>query len=298
MKREYEYTGKAMGTEYAISIVCDSAALAASVSQETITDIGKYEKRFSRFLPNSELSKINHHKILAVSRDFMTVTKRSHDLFVLTKGIFNPLVQISRLGYDKDFSLINNEDTKNQSGHYDIDFSSTTIDEQNLSITLHEGQQLDFGGFLKGYLADILCKKIMRESDQISGAIVNIGGDIHTEGLDAEGNKFVFSIYNPINTLGDIPIALHNQSLATSGTYKRTWDRSGKTIHHILDGSGLENPHSDIFSASVIHPDGGKAEAYAKVFLSAGEKALDLLAEKDVQFAIIKKDGQIIKNFS
>jgi thiamine biosynthesis lipoprotein len=295
--QEHEYTGKAMGTDYAISIVCDSKDLAESISNTIIHTIEQYEKQFSRFLPESELSRLNLHKDMVVSEEFMMVTKKAFELFTATKGIFNPLVQIGRIGYDNDFSKIDTSVSLEKDDAYNIDFETVQLHNEGNRIILRDGQKLDFGGFLKGYLAEILCKKIMKESPLITGAIVNIGGDIHTQGVDAAGELFVFDIYNPV-TETDIPITLHNQSLATSGTYKRAWVHSNMPVHHILDSSGMRNPDSDIVSSSIIGTDGGTTEAYAKVFLSLGEKALHVLQEKNIVFALIKKDGSVIKNFA
>lgn len=295
--QEYEFTGKAMGTDYAVSIVCNSKNLAESISKDTINKIAEYEKRFSRFLPESELSRLNSNKDMIVSEEFMTVTMKALELFIVTKGIFNPLVQIERLGYDRDFSKIAESKFLENTDPYDIDFETVNLNDENNRIILRDGQKLDFGGFLKGYLAEILCKKIMEQSILITGAIVNIGGDLHTQGTDADGKLFIFDIYNPV-TEEDIPIVLHNQSLATSGTYKRAWTKLNAPVHHILDSSGLSNPESDIISASIIGTDGGRTEAYAKVFLSLEEKALKILPEEDLTFVLIKKDGSITKNFT
>jgi len=77
-------------------------------------------------------------------------------------------------------------------------FQPQRLTTKHCSIHLNEGQQLDYGGFLKGYLAELIAKNIMKYSSNIIGVIVNLGGDIHTEGLDKNGNKFIFNIYNPI----------------------------------------------------------------------------------------------------
>ena len=297
MLKEFEWSGKAMGTDYSIAIVCISRDLALETYEKAKNEIKEYEERFSRFLSTSELSILNEKKDMVVSQTFLDVTKKAYQLFMETGGIFNPLVQIVRFGYDKNFiNLENNKHTKDDS-LYNIDFHSTIIDEKTSSIHLKEGQKLDYGGFLKGYLAEIIAKKIKSHSENITGVIVNIGGDIHTQGLDENGNKFVFNIYNPILKNEDIKITLYNQSLATSGTYKRSWFISGKKMHHILDSSGSQNPENDIVSASVIHENGANAEAYTKVFLSLGhERALKLLKNKNVSFIIIKNDGQVNTN--
>jgi len=294
--QEYEFSGKAMGTDYSISIVSYSDELTHRISKESIKKIQEYEKRFSRFLPESELSRLNSQKNMVVSREFMDVIQKAFSLFKITKGIFNPLVQIERMGYNRDFSKRDSFTSIERAETYDIDFETVSIDEQTGRVILQEGQKLDFGGFLKGYLAEMLCKEIMEQSPLVTGAIVNIGGDIHTQGTDAHGETFIFDIFNPV-TKEEVSIGLHNQSLATSGTYKRAWTLSNVPMHHILDSSGTHNPNTDIVSSSVVSTDGGKAEAYAKVFLSLGEKAVEVVPDKDIVFVLIKQDGSLITNF-
>lgn len=297
MTKEFEYNGKAMGTEYFVSVVCNSEELAKKMFALATQNIQSFEERFSRFLPTSELSLLNDKKKMVVSEIFLKATLKAYDLFVETKGIFNPLVQIARFGYDKTFDDIENNKNLENEDYYDIDFNSTLLDTHTSKIHLNRGQKLDFGGFLKGYLAEIIAKKIKNYSENIEGVIVNIGGDIHTQGLDKDGNKFVFNIYNPILNKEDVVVTLHNQSLATSGTYKRKWFMFGKKMHHILDISGKKNPKSNIISASIIHKDGAVAEAYTKVFLSKNYKeALKLFRHQNLSFIVIKTDGTVIKN--
>ncbi|MFA6227073.1 MAG: FAD:protein FMN transferase [Candidatus Paceibacterota bacterium] len=295
--KEFEYKGKAMGTDFSIAIVCDSKGLADKLADEAEKEIWDYEKLFSRFLPESELSRLNKEKEIVVSETFMKVALASRELFFLTDGIFNPLFQIERLGYDKDFNRLDIISIKKNIEEYNTDFTSTVFDEKESIIILQKGQKLDFGGFLKGYLAEILCKEIKSSSKEIGGVIVNIGGDLYTQGLDANGKEFVFEIYNPITKKDDILISIYNQALATSGTYKRNWKNGNLTIHHILDISGIQNPDTGVVSASIISDSGAKSEAFAKVFISVGPKeAQKILKDDKMKYIIIKSDGKIIKN--
>lgn len=297
MIEEFEYNGKAMGTSYSIAIVCSSEALAHSLYEIAKSDIVSYEARFSRFLPASELSILNKEKNKIVSQIFLEVTLKAYQLFNKTRGIFNPLVSVFRLGYNKNFADIDDDRNINDESYYDIDFSEVIINKKESRIILNEGQNLDYGGFLKGYLAEIIADKIKSYSPDVKGVIVNIGGDIHTKGFDKNGHRFVFNIYNPILKNEDVIVTLYNQSLATSGTYKRSWHNLGEKIHHILDITGRKNPDNDIISVSIICANGGESEAYTKVFISMDlEKALELIGKEDILFIIIKNNGQVIKS--
>lgn len=297
MIEEYEYNGKAMGTSYSIAIVCDNEGLANSLYAKAYQNISNYEALFSRFLATSELSILNKKKNKIVSETFLEVTSKAYQLFIKTKGIFNPLISISRFGYNKSFFELKDDQNISNEESYDIDFSEVVIDKKESRIILKEGQNLDYGGFLKGYLAEIIALEIKSYSSDIKGVIVNIGGDIHTKGLDKNGHRFIFNIHNPVLKNEDVIVTLYNQSLATSGIYKRSWHNLGEKIHHILDKTGRKNPENDIISVSIICNDGGESEAYTKVFLSISpDKAMELLEERDIKFIIIKNNGEVIKN--
>ena len=296
--QEFTYTGKAMGTDFSVSIVSEDETVARTLFESAGSTVHAYEARFSRFLPESELSQLNATRTAIVSPEFLEALLEAERLFELTHGVFNPLVQIDRFGYVTSFeTLENTTSTPSPEEPYDIDFSTTSIDPEVRSVILNEGQKLDFGGFLKGFLAEKIAKELMNSENIVQGVIVNLGGDIHTQGLDAEGAPFLFSIYNPITQKDDFHLPLKDASLATSGIYKRTWMHGDIPTHHILDPSGTHNPDSDIVSASVVHEHGGMTEACAKVFLSLGiEKASQVLEGHSMRYIIINKNGTLLTN--
>ena len=115
-------------------------------------------------------------------------------------------------------------------------------------------------------------------------------------GHDENQNKFTFNIHNPVLPNQVIDIELENQSLATSGTYKRTWKSGGEIVHHILNQNGDKNPDTEIVSVSVIHPCGAKAEAYTKMFFGVDPVHVqEILGEKN-SFILIKNNGEVIRN--
>ncbi len=291
--QEFEYSGKAMGVDYHVAVVCPSRQDADKAYAMAKSNIEAWDARFSRFLPHSELSVLNAAKDMVVSDIFLDVVLKARRLFGETKGVFNPLVQIARFGYDRDFDELSDTGAIDESP-YDIDFSSTLIDPDTSRVRLGPGQKLDFGGFLKGYLAELLAKEIESRVRDVRGVVVNIGGDIHARGVDEDGKEFVFYIHNPGQRGEDIAVPLYNQSLATSGTYKRRWTHRGHMTQHILGASGLPTKGSGTVSASVVCEDGGRAEAYAKVFLLLGpERAAHLLGTEGFTFVTINSDGQI-----
>jgi len=294
--QEYSVSQKHWGTDMSLSVVAESQALASLAFAEAFIMIDEYEKRFSRFLPESELSQLNTKKELLVSDEFMAVLQRSKELYLATNKSFNPLVQIARQGYQADYESLGFTEQSIVSGTYNTDFETVVIDPETNRVILQTDQQLDFGGILKGYLSEKISLHIKNEFKGCQGNIVNLGGDLHTQGVDEAEEVFVFMIYNPVSDV-DIPVALRDTSLVTSGTYRRVWKTVAGVKNHILLPDGISNPQSDIISASVMYSDGALAEAYAKSLLIQGVDAIPELSKQNhFDYLLITKTGETLTN--
>ena len=92
--------------------------------------------------------------------------------------------------------------------------------------------QLDLGATAKAVAADRTAAAIADELG--TGVLVSLGGDIATSGPAPDGGWQV--------TVQDLPadvpqqVTLHaGAAVATSSTAKRTWNRDGRTLHHLVD---------------------------------------------------------------
>ncbi len=288
--KEFEFTERVMGTDLSIALVTSAEDDATTIFKESYAALRAYEAQFSRFLPTSELSLLNLERSRVVSPFCIELLTRAHELYQETHGYFNPLVQIERFGYTKTYETLKNGTHTQDSTPYNIDFDAVVIDQGTRTVTLIEDQKLDFGGFLKGHLAEVEAKRIMATYPRVTGVIVNIGGDIHTRGLDEHEHPFLFEIENPTTGI-PITVPLTNTSLATSGTYTRTWEASGTLMHHILARDGTHNPDTQVISASSIHPHGAYAEAFAKTLLMLEPDALAVLTREKMKYVLTYQDG-------
>ncbi len=289
MKKEYTFSDRLMGSTLDVSIIDTSAEHAQEV-YDALRQLGdEYEERFSRFRSTSELSRLNTERSLVVSQEFMDVMKLARELFENTDGRFNPLFQVERTGYSTTFESLPDMQII-AAKPYDMDFEMIEIDETTNRITLQHDQRLDFGGFLKGHVAELMVK----QAGDVSGIVVNIGGDIFTRGTDADGKPFIFEIER-----ADGHIAAHitaaDSAIATSGTYRRTWKTNGGARHHILSADGITNPETDLVSATVVAPHGYLADAYATVAIALGAlRGASFLNEHGLAWSFINNDGTIM----
>lgn len=281
-----------MGCDLAISIVAPSKDV-ADVAHETMQDIVRAaDARFSRFIPTSELSQLNARQSEVVSPEFMEIFLIAQRLYAETSGVFNPLVDISRFGYDADIEIVRGANREGQpESLYDIAFERSAVDGDTLMLA--PGQHLDFGGFLKGHIAERMAHAV----PGLTGVIVNLGGDIYTLGDDADGNPFEFNIEHPLDSDQSLSFSARNKGIATSGSYRRHWSYRGVPFHHILDRTGTQNPDTDILSATVVAPSGADADAYATTALVLGlEEGAQFLEAHGCDYCLIKTDGSLLSS--
>ncbi|MFZ1988036.1 MAG: FAD:protein FMN transferase [Minisyncoccia bacterium] len=291
--KEYDYEKRVMGSEASLSIVARDRTVADTAADALFAIAEAEETRFSRFRDTSELSRLNRERSLEVSEDFMGALILGRDLYRRSAGIFNPLVDIARFGYDADITVVKGTDRTGKKEHipYNINMETVRIDTEAMTVSLQEGQYLDFGGYMKGHIAE----KMARAATGCPGVLVNLGGDIYTRGVDAEGKPFVFTIDQPIDSVAELSFFGTNTGIATSGSYNRHWKYHGMPFFHILDDTGAKNPATEILSATVIAQTGAESDAFATVALILGvEAGGKFLEEKGFEYCFIKDDGGVI----
>lgn len=294
---EFSYTQLHMGTTVSLSFICKDKQKADELASLTFAKIAQYEQKFSRFLPTSELSLLNQERSRIMSPEFIAVLKRSLELTKLTKLAFNPLVQVSSLGYTQSFKNLPSTNTIS-SNPYDTNPNNIEINFYTNRVTLGETQKLDFGGILKGYMAAMLADQIMSTHFECQGCIINIGGDLATRGVTDIHEPFIFFLYNPV-TDREIEIPIRNYSLATSGTYARNWQTNVGKMHHVVDSESRKNPDIDGTSVSILCTDGAMSEALTKLFLTRGVHASTTIVPPEqyhYQYFYVSTKGDVQSN--
>ena len=125
-----KYSFQAMGTEIKIKISdnCDDFYF---YKVEKI--FWEKEKKFSRFLENSKLSELNKKKEIEFDEEFWFLLENVKKFFYETEKIFNPLLQIKKFWYEKNFlepEKILPENLKN----FDLDIEKIQISKEKISI--------------------------------------------------------------------------------------------------------------------------------------------------------------------
>jgi thiamine biosynthesis lipoprotein len=261
------------------------------------------EQRFSRFLPKSELSRLNRSsgKWVTVSEDLMDLLVQSLEFHQETAGLFDPsiLADLKRAGYDKSMDEIRAHGGSSSSasrGDARPALEDIRLDPPGRRVRLPHGMEIDLGGIAKGWIVE-KAAALLTASSAICA--VSAGGDICFVGEPADGSRWRVEVEDPRNP-GQTAAVLRvgPGAVVTSSALKRTWTQNGKLRHHLIDPRTGEPAESNWSSVTVIAPRMTLAEVYAKALLIGGEGEAVRLAERrpEIAFVAVASNGELFRS--
>lgn len=251
-------------------------AAAQAIFLEIQRRIVDFETRFSRFTPDSELSRLNTQAgpPVAVSETMMDILLKARKFWQQTDGLVDPTVgrAVIAAGYDVSFELLPDGISSEQKkvAVTKSSFADVHLDQMRKTVTLPAGMLLDFGGLGKGYLVDSLVPDIEKVTTDYW---LSLGGDLIVSGTGDDNQPWSVGIQDPRSPERDF---LHlrpppgHWGLATSGTIKRHGVRAGVPWHHLIDPRTGQPSVSDVIAATVLAPTALEADVMAKVVLLRG----------------------------
>ena len=230
--------------------------------------VHEYEERFSRFRPDSELSRLNEapQEQVPVGAELGGLLARSLEYARVSGGIFDPVVldDLLALGYDRTFDEVRARSHKGavvaQAPRFR--WRDMLVDAKRQVVTRPRGARIDLGGIAKGAAADVA----IAELSSYPGALVDLGGDIRVRGRPADADFWIIEVEDGQSHDGALGyIRLRNGAVATSSLRKRRWVHDGETVHHMIDPRSGQPARSGVLQCSVIADTTEHAEVAAKV---------------------------------
>lgn len=299
MSKQYYQECIALGSKTGLSLVSQAPATQIdSLFRKLWKVIFLFERRFSRFLPNSELSMFNRNAGTkqAISPEFHAVLAAAQEMAQKTGGLYNPFIlpALQKAGYSHSRVPGHEQDAvDDHSGK-----SVTGIDKLEIGddwARIPYGTALDLGGCGKGYLADLLRDNF---PDAVTGYWLSLGGDIAVGGADEHEQPWAVSIesaYDPSTSIATITSS-QLSAVATSGTTVHSGKTAGKRWHHIIDPRTCQPAETDILLATVYDSSALRADVLAScAVILGGQKGLQFLKEKQVQAAVLQLRSAIGK---
>lgn len=237
------------------------------------------EERFSRFSPDSELSRLNGRqgRLCRISAEMAEILQAAAACRQLTDGLFEPAIlpELASAGYSVSFEKITEraELPKPTEQARPMALRGWQLFPRAGLVRLRSGTKLDLGGIAKGWTVDRVSEHLIGR--RIRAGQLNAGGDLRVwsePGLPAwEIEAAIPDGFAP--SAPSYRFAMRNGAAATSSTLRRRWSALGETRHHLIDPrSGLPGA-SDTVQCTVVGTTAAEAEVAAKTVLLLGSEA-------------------------
>jgi FAD:protein FMN transferase len=221
--------------------------------------VAERHDRFSRFVEDSELSRLNAAagRWVEVSPELEGLLRAALDAHRLSGGLVHAGVLGSMLaiGYTRPLRL--GPTAATLGGAAPPPPLPEMLELQPGRARLRAGAGVDLGGIAKGWLADRLAAELGEN------CLVNLGGDLFARGAGQDGDGW------PVD-LGGVTVLLRDQGAATSGVRRRAWEADGEVLHHLIDPRTGRPAASDLGQVSVVAATAAAAEVHAKAALLLG----------------------------
>jgi FAD:protein FMN transferase len=266
-----------MGSEASVIVVGDRRLLNVARSR-----IDQLEGRWSRFLPDSEVSLLNARRggPNRVSPDTFRLIRRAVQGWRETGGRFDPTVlgDMIRAGYDR---TIQAAVLRGQGGVSLLERNAAGIrlDAGALTVELPYNAGFDPGGIGKGLAADLVVEELLQSGAQ--GVCVNLGGDLRVEGVGPDEGRWVVAVGHPMRSGSIGLIALEAGGVATSTSAKRAWRVGDERRHHLMDPRTGVSLNSPAIAVTALSRDAASAEIATKHALLA-EAGLEVAALEEL----------------
>ncbi len=280
-----------------------------------LTELGRrlvddLERRWSRFLPSSEINALNSQpgRLSVVSAETYELIDCANRARLATGGRFNPLMldHLCALGYDRTWSQVDPTDRELTDPEVDDDpaacehaalprvqLSSSPTDApiemfaEISAVRLPEGARFDPGGIGKGLAGDMVARALVTAG--ATSAQVELGGDVRLVGREWAGGEWRVQVADrAVGVVGSnvsgssvsertgdagghaATITLAEGGVATSSVLGKRWRRGGATMHHLLDSRTGYPADTDLDAVTAVAPTLWWAEVVAKVALMTG----------------------------
>jgi FAD:protein FMN transferase len=277
-----ELRGRVMASDLHLIVVLPPTGGPAGRLDGTVREVVSYldhlERCWSRFIPTSDISRINRlgpsgGGRISVDGSTLSLLASMVEGYECTAGRFDPTVlrAVIAEGYAAsrvDPGLVTTvPDASAPWGAASL--HDLEIDPSTNTVVVPAGLTLDPGGIGKGLAADLAVARLLAAGG--AGALVAIGGDLAMAGKPIDEAGWLVNVEQPEPADGILcSLAISGGGVATSSTRSRRWMFDGAERHHQIDPSSARCSTTDLDAVTVIAPSGWLAEVHATAALSAG----------------------------
>jgi thiamine biosynthesis lipoprotein len=265
---------QAMSTLCRVNCHGVNATVARDFQRDVVAWTGRFEARYSRFIPDSLIGRINaaagEHWV-EIDEELERIFTLCQDLFFFTRRAFDPT----------SLPLTQLWNWKNQPHAIPTDGSIRAalelvgwnkVQRRDGGVFLPQaGMSIDLGGIGKEYAVD--CVMNMAIQRGIPNVLVDFGQDVRVRGHAPDKKFWWIGLENP-HAAGKCwtGVAVTDHAVATSGDTQRFFEIDGRRYSHIIDPRTGYPAHNHCRNVSVIAPSCTIAGLFSTTVFILGEK--------------------------
>ncbi len=257
----------------------------------------------SRFRADSEISGVHaqHGRPVEVSAGLAEAISIALAAAEWSGGLVDPTVggAMIALGYDRDFVEVRERQWDHQPVSAQAVPGWAAVRLDGLRVQVPPGVVLDLGATAKGLGADWSARSAFAASGS-GGVLVSLGGDVAAAGDSPHGGWPILVADDHRQSPGSQApwsptqlVRLAGGGLATSSIACRQWQRSGRTLHHIVDprtGLPAAGPWRTVSAAGKTCAEANAASTAAIIL---GADAPCWLASRCIPARLVGRDGSV-----
>jgi thiamine biosynthesis lipoprotein len=228
-------------------------------------EVAACERALSRFLPGSDLSRLNAAagEWVAVDRRLVAALAAALDARDATGGLYDPTIlpALVAAGYDRSFEQLRPRLPAPMDGWRAG--AAIEIDRTAGRARVEPGAAVDLGGIGKGFAAAHAVAAMQAAWPPMPGALVDLGGDLAVRGCAPDGGPWRIAVadpHRPGERVGILEVTAGG--VATSGRDQRRFG-PGKRMHHLIDPATGAPAVPGPLAVTVAAPDAAEAEAHS-----------------------------------
>ena len=297
--QKYELNGMTQGTYYHIVYYhlsetdCEKRNIITPIQIAKAIDsiFTVVDNSLSLWNPNSLLNKLNHNMTNKVDKVFKDNYMQAKHISDMTGGMLDitigALVRAYGFAYEKRRELSDRE----------IDSMMMYVGYEKLKLkgdTLYKSYpqtQMDFNAVAQGYTTDQISDFLKRHN--ISSHIVDVGGEVYASGLKPDGQNWRVAVEQPYDSMSservfNTLIKLKNQSIVTSGNYRKFYVEKGIKYSHTINPKTGRPSKNTLLSVSIVANTAVMADGLATACMVMGlDKTKEFLDEYPQYAAIL-----------
>ena len=304
-------TEQAKNIDTAMGTVVQQNVYATENAETAVSDISEILRRLeadelSRRLDTAELYAINstagEPAGIEVSAEMSQLLDRCLDVWRESDGALDVTIGAvvglwdidSWSGEGKDAAFTLPTDTELQGALSSC--GGDKLRKQEQMLYLPEGMQIDLGAVGKGIALDRILA-YLEGNENITGAIISVGGSVLTYGQKPEGSCWRVGVTDPADTAANIgTLKLEGQwCVSTSGDYERYVEVDGVRYHHIIDPATGYPADGGVAGVTILSRDGFLSDALSTAcFILGAERGIPLAEHYGAEALFVGRDSSII----